>query len=191
MYGYTPAPVPPQGAHYGYAYQPRPALTYQPAPLIAYPNATHHPSPSTYLDAPQNQFGGSVRSPTYGPPRSVASSPYINANSIQDWAHGVNQGNKPSPGSVRSDAQYVGSPSRRSEKHRDRNYRQEKEKSRYGSVYPPSYDYRTDDYKTDAGSRADGTLSRMDPYPNMIRREPVMQKPPPRRSYSFYATWGR
>ena len=66
--------------------------------------------------------------------------------------------------------------------------------SRRGSVYPPSYGYRTDnyDYKTDAGrTRTDGRSLRMDPKPNTIRREPIAREPPPHRSYYFYVTQAR
>lgn len=194
-YGYTSPPVLPQRPYYGSPYRPPPALTYQPAPLIAHPNATYYPPLSTYLHAPQYQFGGSDRgsNPIYGS-RSVASDPYINANTIQDWAYSVHQNSNPPPSSVRSDVQYAGSPSHRSEKREGRDRRRSARESRRGSVYPPSYGYRTDDYdyKTDAGrTRTDGRSLRMDPKPNTIRREPIAREPPPHRSYYFYVTQAR
>ena len=165
-------------------------IAYQPAPLIAYPNATqatYYQPPSTYLPVPQQRFGGSNRSSDRGTSPSAAST-HINANSVQDWAYGVHRSNNPSPGSVRSDVRYVGSSSHRSEGRDDRDRRRNDKRFRLGSVFSSSYDSRSDyrDCRTDAGFRADEP--RPEPQLQTVRRRSTTQEPLPHRSYRVYVT---
>ena len=155
-------PVIPQGSHYGSSYQSRPTLSHQSASSTVYPDVTHHPPPSSRQRVPRSQSSGSHRGSDHDP--------YNNPNSIERWARGVTPGNSQTASSVGSNGQRNGSTSHRSDKTRDRDRRRDEGGSRRGSTHR--------DYGSDAGSRADGRTSRLNPNPNVIRKESSSRGPP-------------